>query len=732
MAISLFSPPSVTMAKKHRKGAARPAAIPEVRERVPWWVAWPIFAVWGFFVFKGYYSRFPVDPDSLFVMLSPQQYAAGIWHVVPGHLLNLALAAFFMFSCFSLGRAALMAAGFKFRAALEDVAFSIGAGFGLLAAYVFLLAAFKVLYAWPVAAFLIAGCLSGLAGLRARPLAQFEGLPGSAPLDLAAVALLGLAALLNLAGTLSPEIFYDTLVYHLAVPNFYVLNHGFARMPYNFYSNLPFTHGMIYSAALLVSDEVLAKFVNYASGLLSAAVVMAMGARYFSRRAGLWGALVFYTIGHAMFSSWSAGTEALLMLFSTLAVYAVLNRSEEEPRWLWLAAVFCGLSMGVKYTGLFTAVGVMLAYAYSGRGRPVSALKNLALFTLIAAVFIGPWLVKNYAYTGNPVYPFAAGLFGVGQNSDPQKLKEFAGHASQLGAFNAGNWLMNPWNETMGLVPNSEYFGPLLLFLLPGLFLIAAPAGPSLAALWVYFLAAWITWSLTSTMVRFLMPAYPAAGLIIGAYLFSPGHKGLKLAIKTAVLAACFAGLYWAGRIFYAQGRWQPLCGLVSKDDYLGHTQPTYPYSSYSAVKFINDKLPADAKVLMVGDERSFYLKKRFIVSSVYDKNALVEYASASKDGADLYARLRADGVTHLLINTAEAIRLGRGYRMFYWDARARGVFYAFWALHAREVFAFDEKQGGASINRVAVYEIVDALPAGSPPQFNLMKEVVMKNIDAK
>ena len=64
----------------------------------------------------------------------------------------------------------------------------------------------------------------------------------------------------------------------------------------------------------------------------------------------------------------------------------------------------------------------------------------------------------------------------------------------------------------------------------------------------------------------------------------------------------------------------------------------------------------------------------------------MVEYAAAAKDGGDLYARLRADGVTHLLVNTADAIRLGREYRMFYWDARARGVFDEFWAGHARSV----------------------------------------------
>ena len=716
------------MAKKHKKTGYRAAPEPEVKDRFPGWLVWPVLAAWGVFVLKNYYSKFPVNFNSLSYILSPQQYTAGLFSVLPGHFLNLLLAAAFLFSCFSLGRAALKAAGFRFAGALEEIAFSCGAGFGLLAVYVFLLAAFQFLYLWPVAAFMVLAAALGVYSLLKEPLPAVAGGPGAfGPADLAALSVLLLAMLLNLAGTLSPEIFYDALVYHLAVPNYYVIRHGITPMPHNFYSDLPFTHGMLYSAALLLKGEALAKFVNYGAGLLTAGAVLALGARYFSLRAGLWAAAIFYTVDHAMLASWSAGTEALLMFFSTLALYSILNRDEENKRWLWLAACFCGLAMGVKYTGFFTAVGVMLIYAWQDRAKPLTVLKNLALFTLIATFFVGPWLVKNYLYQGNPVFPFALKIFGAGPQSDPQKLSDFIGHASQLGPLKPLAWLLTPWKVTMGQIGNSEYFSPLFLLLLPGAFLLSAPAGAALTGLWIFFLAVWGGWSVSSTMVRFLMPAYPAAGLIMAAYLFSPGHKALKSALKAVALVVCFTGLYWAGMIFYSQGRWRPLTGAVPVEDYLSHTQQTYPNSSYSGVKFINEKTGPGAKVLLVGDERSYYLKKDFIVSSVYDKTALVEYAAASRDGEDLYARLKADGITHILLNPAEAIRLGAGYRTFYWDERARGVFYGFWERHLKEVFFFDEPH-----NRVLVYELADKLPPGVPPPFNMMKEVIMKNLDKK
>jgi 4-amino-4-deoxy-L-arabinose transferase-like glycosyltransferase len=719
--------------KKDRAAGAAPAraqAQAPAADRFPAWLVWPVFAAWGVFALKAYYTRWPLDLNSLLVVLAPGQYAGALLSALPGHLLNLLAAAFLLFACFSAGRLALRAAGFAFSGVLEEAAFSCGTGLGLLAAWAFALSCLKLLYLWPVALFLAAAAAAGIFDLYGRAPAPEAERPAAAfgPWEYAAAAVLLAAALLNLAGALAPEIFYDSLVYHLAVPNYYVIKHGFAPMQYNFYSDLPFTHGMIYAAALLVKGEVLAKFVNYAAGLLAAAAVISMGARWFSARAGLWAAVFSYTVAHSMFASWSAGTEALLTLFSVLSLYAMLRR-EEGRRWLWLSAAFAGLAMGVKYTGLFTAVGVMSVCAWQERRRPAGALKDLALFTLGAAVFVVPWLVKNWLYTGNPVFPFLAGVFGTGPMSDPQKLRDFASHAAQLPPFTLADRLLLPWRVSMGQVANSEYFGPLFILLLPAAFLLGAP-GAAAGGLWIFFLAAFCGWSVTSSMVRFLMPAYPAAGLLMSAYLFSPGHRLLKMLLKAAALALCLTGLFWSALVFHQQERWRPLVGAVAKDDYLSHTQPTYPYSAYSAIKFINEKTPPGSKVLFLGDERSFYMKRDFLVSSVYDRCAAVEYASAAKDGEDLYARLKADGFTHILLNTAEAIRLGRDYRMFYWDARAKKVFYDFWDSHAREVFSFDEQRDGRFFNRVAVYELASRPPGLPPSPFNVIRDIVVRNIE--
>lgn len=725
------------MAKKRRsqKPAAVQAAVsaPGQGTFFPAWAAWGAFAVWGFFLFRKYLASNPFDPAGLLVILSPSQYLGGNFFTAAlfGHLASLAAAAFFLGGCAGLGRFLFV----RFKPGLpllEENTYSAALGLALFAHLVLLLALFRLLYAGPVIALLAAGLGLGSLSYKTHPPVAAAGAglkPGFT--DFLAAGLLAAALLLGLAGALSPEIFYDSLVYHLAVPNLYVIKHGFADMPYNIYSNLFLLHGMLYSAGLALYGEIVPKLINYAAGVLSVAVLIAMGRRHFNARAGLWAALIFYTVTHTMLVNWSTGTEALLTFFSLASLAALLEREPGDRALLVMGALFCGCGMAVKSTGLFFAVAAGLVLLYRRRAEPAAAFKELAIFTGIAALPVLPWLVKNYIYRHNPFFPFLTSLFGLPATSDAARVRGLMGETRQMGAFELKAWLLHPWNITMGVIPNSQYFTPLFLFMLPLLFLIpsAAEAGP---ALLLYFVTGWLLWSFASTMVRFLMPAYPAAALLIAGALEGRGRAGLRWTLRYVVLFSCAVGLYISLLIFYSSGRWRPLCGLISRRDYLAATQQTYPYSHYAAIEFINEKLPAGAKTLIIGDARSFYFKKDFVVGSVFDKAPVVEYSSAAASGDDLYGRLKADGVTHILLNLAGGVTLQRDYGVLNFDPRARKNFNEFWAAHVKEVYAYAEMYQGRPMNRTAVYELVPAPAQGVPAPFNYIDAVVLGGAGAK
>lgn len=705
----------------------------------PAWVVWAVTAAWGYIVLKKYYSVFKPNLNNLELMLSFDQYL-GIFDLsnllIFKHLFNIFMAAVFLFSAFSAGRILLRRFLINWHNFLEEVVFSAGLGLGFIAYSIFIMGILKALYVLPVIILIILLAAAGVSDLRKNPAkTAVIGQSGGklSLIDIFALMLLSIAILVNLAGALSPEIFYDSLVYHLAVPNYYKLHHRILNMPYVFYSNLPLVHGMLFTAGIMMKNEFTAKLINYSAGVLTCAVLFSIAVRYFNYKIGLWACLIYYTIMHVMTSSWSCGTEMMLTFFGMLSLYCIMNYTAEEKNWLILSAVFAGLSMSVKYTGLFVAIGVLAAYMHLEKNLSSKTIKNIIVWGAISSAVVMPWLVKNYIYKNNPVYPFMSDIFPKEPYSDYEKLKEFTAETRQFEKLEFLSWLKHPWLVTMGMVPNSEYFTPLFLMMLPLILFLGKPSAVLKCGI-VYFLVVWLTWSFSSTMIRFMMPAFPAAGLIIAYYLKAEPYKSLKQILLWIVLAACFFSAYMSGWIYYIQGGWNVLAGRQSKEEFLGTTHSSYPYGYYAGIEFINKNLPENAKVLFIGDGRSFYIERVPVVASAQDMTPLVEYAKAAKNGDELYLKMKEEGITHIFFNLGEARRLGGNYKMFPWNRKSLDVYNGFWNKYVKQVFSKDEMMQGQFVNRVAVYEILSEKDASIPhtPPLNLMTEIVVKDMPVK
>ncbi|MCG2725935.1 MAG: glycosyltransferase family 39 protein [Elusimicrobia bacterium] len=721
--------------KKKNKNLKKYKQKYEIREHLPYpvWLVWGVVLIWGFIVLKNYYSKFLPDLDSLFTILSPAQYYIGNIKAFLGHFINLALSLLFVFAHFSLGRTALNFFNLKYNSALEETVFSIGAGFGIFANYIFLISALGALSLTAVEIPLACLIFYGFFDIRKKPIASFNILPEKTNfLDFIAFAILLSAVIFNLIGALSPEVFYDALVYHLAVPNYYIISGGMIDMPYNIYSNLPMLHGMLYAAGLLVKDEFIPKFINYFAGVLTVLTIIAISARYFSRRIGIWAALIFYTITQVMTASWSVGTETLLTFFGILSLYAIIN-SKENKHWFFVSAFFSGCAMAVKYTGLLVSAGVMAVYFRMEKKINLSLIKKIIVFVIIGSAIVSPWLIKNYIYRSNPVYPFMTNVFKVENKDIPGKIKGFMGETSQMSKFNFKQWLIHPWDITMGKIGNSSYFTPLFLFLLPVAFLLGAKKRNIVVSYFMlYFFAGWILWSFTSTMVRFLMPVYPAAAIIISCHINAYNYSRLKSLLRLFTILSVLSSCFWASLIFYIQGRWKVILGQISKEDFLSSTRSQYPYTHYPALQFINKELTEDSKTLIIGDGRSFYIKKKFEISSVFDLSPIVEYAKHSQNGKEMYERMRKDDISHLLLNLAEAVKLGKDYKIFDWNDKSLAVFNDFWNNHVKEIFLKEEtipNRGMTLKNRVMVYELINSYKErGVRPPYNYMSNIIVGN----
>ena len=132
----------------------------------------------------------------------------------------------------------------------EEWVFSLGLGGGVIAYATLTAAVAGGLYRWPARLAVLALAAWGVSRWwRRRSLGEVRKLDEVRFPRLPMVLAL-LAWGVNLLGVLGPETFYDSLLYHLGVPQWYVNVHRMAPTPHMIFAPLPFMQEMLYFVGL--------------------------------------------------------------------------------------------------------------------------------------------------------------------------------------------------------------------------------------------------------------------------------------------------------------------------------------------------------------------------------------------------------------------------------------------------------------------------------------------------
>lgn len=252
-------------------------------------------------------------------------------------------------------------------------------------------------------------------------------------LSLGVLVVLGLLLLAGLLRAFAGPAAYDDLTYHLAAPKVYAATGQVTILPYDHHTAFPLTLEMLYLAALLLAGAELALLVNLVIWLLALLAIFVLGRDYLGPRVG-WLAVLAYGCTPLVFYQVGTGyTEfgfALYQLLAWLCFLDYLNLrfdavtfkgdgtyqpKARQPQWIGLAGVFAGLTYGMKYTGALAGLFLLAALLVLGRRDRLKlpAIRSDALvFSLSALLVAAPWIARTWVGTGNPVFPFAHGVFG--------------------------------------------------------------------------------------------------------------------------------------------------------------------------------------------------------------------------------------------------------------------------------------------------------------------------------
>jgi hypothetical protein len=551
---------------------------------------------------------------------------------------HLALLGAFAAAAWGAGRA-LIARRLPFASRVESAAMSTVFGFGLLSAVFFVLAGVRLLKAPAIAAVLAVGC--ALAWRERR--AALDGFRRMGVKMLAAIVLLPLVYC-----SLFPPLDPDATMYHLPAARAFAASGSMPALPDLRYPVFPQLVELLDAAELLVGGDVLTPLTSLLFCLLVAALLVAWGRRLGDLRAGAWSAALWLGSPFVLLLARAGLVEPATAAFATAALLA-MQASVDGGSAAWLAAsgALAGWAAGTKYTGLyFVAALGLAALVLSPRGARARAAAAFALGALAAG---GPWYVRNWLLSGNPVWPFLGVVFGyrfwgpIDVASATWSLRHEGGPQS-LRAL-----LALPWNLATARLPGIRSLAPGLFALFP----IGVAWGlASRSRRWLVLVAAGfvVFWFATTQQVRFLIPAIPAVCLLTAGAISRLADRFLRLPRPAATLvltsAAVVLGIAlvprdMAGKIVRRE---LPPVDETSRADYFASRLP-----SYSLYRRLNAEHGGRYTIYAFHDETMKYFCEGRHLGDWFGPASYGRMNLSS--GSALLRSLQRLGADHLLVN---------------------------------------------------------------------------------
>jgi hypothetical protein len=546
----------------------------------------------------------------------------------------------------------------KFKPTKEQIFFAMPIGFSLIGYGIFFLGALQLLYPIALCLFIAIICLLALLGWRTSPLVKRKNrYVNISPIEMIALGGLLLCLLCAFLLALTPETGKDALIYHLAAPKLFLHHHGFYFIPGNVFANYPLHSEMLYTIALFLEGDILAKGLHFMALMC---IILGMW-QYIERRREenqfpFVSLLIFLSIPSVFIVSHTAYSDLFVSLYGMAAVLSFINWQERnEKGWLFLCGIMTGTAIGSKYTALLLPMMGILGILWASRLRHLdqrAALRNVASYVLLVLLFGCPFYIKNWLVTGNPFYPFLYGIFG-GRGWDADQARIYDLFVQQLGTGrNLLDYLMLPWNLSFHAKMDSPQFdgivGPIFILTLPFVFGMRK-IKLSLKIIIVYCVFTFFFWASSAQQIRYLIPISPFLAILAGSVLTFYQKKKAIFAMLILVVAG---SLVFNGFHIYRDFiKIRPagfLSGIESRDAFLGRLLP-----SYGAFQYVNRRLPEDAKLFLIYMKNwGFLLERSYYSDSMFESYTIQKIISSSSSAQAIYNTLNKRGFTHILYDT--------------------------------------------------------------------------------
>ena len=329
---------------------------------------------------------------------------------------------------------------------------------------------------------------------------------------------------------------YDVVEYHLQIPREWYEAARIIPLHHNVFSYFPFNVELHYLLAMLLrggpwAGMYIAQLMHVAMIVLAVLAVKEFaGGRLSTDQSpphpnplprstageGTRGVLFAATTPWLTLLAPVAYNEGGLLLFGTLAIgftWRAISTPEARGRRMLLAGVMAGFACGVKLTAapmLLVAIPIAFLVALFLQNKR-GFLKPIAAFLLGGLLVFSPWLIRNFIWTHNPVFPEAMSIFGRAHFTPEQAERWHLAYVPRPDQRSIDGRLKAAWEQ----IAADWRYG--FVILPAGLFAFwkhrRRPASLFLIALLLMWLVFWL--GFTHLQSRFFVLAIPVMALLI-------------------------------------------------------------------------------------------------------------------------------------------------------------------------------------------------------------------------
>lgn len=457
------------------------------------------------------------------------------------------------------------------------------------------------------------------------------------------LSLLVILLLILMANGYSPFSWYDSLVYHMAVPQHYLEAQKIFLIEGNVYSNFPLNAEILFLGSLLLGNELGVKFLILGQVVFTLSLCAVFLKDFNTNKVIPLIAVIIIGSNIQIFTQIIQGNIDIFVAFSfTVYLLHIFYSPFDRFSDFVLNGILGGILMGFKYqTGPFFIIPGIIFLSL----KVISSKKQfsfLFLVPLISLITFSPWLIKNALLTGNPLYPFFYNFFDITELAEihwPQFIKihqSLSYDLCQLGYSFFSS--LDGFLTLLVIVNMINKQGLMLGILLP-------------IPLWGI---------LSKGDIRYILPIFPL--LLSSAISNLSTLQNTKLFSFFKLIFLIFILIRIHSLILLNPDIAQYAAGIKK----VSEKSATFTDPYFRAIPYLNSYISKDSCILMIGEARSYGCKFKTVTATLFDKNPIEGILMKSKTIKEMINQLKARGFTHVLLNKSELARLQAAYGNYF------------------------------------------------------------------